>query len=122
MAFPDIAIKATHIELDPTLTVLLTEKLQTLDKFLGEESDVRCEAEFEKIAPHQSGEIHRVEVNLWRAGALFRAEATERNFEAAIDEVRNELDKELRRANDKRDTMLKQGGRKIKEMMRFGDK
>jgi len=61
--------------------------------------------------------VHRVEVNLMVDGALFRADATENSFELAIDEVRNELDKELRRAKDKQVTMDKSAGRAAKEQM-----
>ena len=86
----------------------------------GEETDVKCEVEFEKVAPSKNGEIFRVEANLWLHGKLYRAEATEISFEIAIDEVKSELDKELRRTNGKRDSLMKRGGRKIKEMLCFG--
>ncbi|MDA8596931.1 ribosome-associated translation inhibitor RaiA [Candidatus Pacebacteria bacterium] len=121
MTFPMISFKATSTEMDESLQQLVDQKFSSLDKFIGDETDVKCEVEFEKVAPHNSGEVHRVEANLWLHGTLYRAEATESSFEVAIDEVRDELDKELRRANDKRDTLVKDGGRKIKEMMRFGE-
>lgn len=120
MAIPGIQFKSTNVNLDPSLTSLVEQKFQSLEKFIGDETDVRCEVEFEKVAPHQSGDVFRVEANLFVRGTLYRAESTESSFEIAIDKVREELDKELRRANDKRDTMIKKGGRKIKEMLRFG--
>lgn len=120
MTFPTVNFKSTNVDIEDKLTDLLEDKLQSLNKYLGAETDVVCEAEFEKITASGKGRIYRVEVNLQVAGTVFRAEATEENFEKAIDEVRDELDKELRRANRKRDTMLKKGGRRIKEMMRFG--
>ncbi len=120
MTFPTVNFKTTNVELEDKLLELLEDKLQSLNKYLGTETDVVCEAEFEKIAASEKGRVHRLEVNLQVAGTVYRAEATEDNFEKAIDEVRNELDKELRRANRKRDTLFKKGGRKIKEMMRFG--
>lgn len=109
--------KATNTEVDEALQELLTQKFQSLTKYIGDESDVKCEVEFEKVTHSQSGNVHRVETNLWLAGTLYRAEATEGAFEKAIDEVRDELDKELRRAHKKRDDLAKEGGRKIKEMM-----
>lgn len=121
MSFPMINFKATNVSLEPKLQDLLEQKLQTLEKFIGEETDVKCDAEFEKATPSQSGNVYRVEVNLWLHGKMYRADATESSFEMAIDEVRNELDKELRRANKKRESLIKRGGRKIKEMLRFGE-
>lgn len=120
MAFPTINYKATNTKMEERWQELADEKLQALEKFIGDETDVKLDVEFEQVAPSQSGDIHRVEANLWLHGKLYRAEATEDSFEKAIDEVRNELDKELRRANDKRWSLIKRGGRKIKEMLRFG--
>ena len=120
MSFPTIQYKATNTELEDALTTLVDQKFTSLDKFVGDETDVKCEVEFEKVTNSQSGTVHRVESNLWLAGKLYRAEATEMSFEEAIDEVRDELDKELRRSADKHQTLIKRGGRKIKDMLRFG--
>lgn len=120
MTFPMIQFKATNTELEGSLQDLIETKLHTLEKFIGDETDVKCEVEFEKVTTQNSGPIHRVETNLYVAGTLYRAEATEMSFEEAIDEVRNELDKEMRRAGKKQETMVKRGGRAIKNMMKFG--
>ena len=120
MTFPTVNFKTTNVQIEDRLLDLLEGKLQSLNKYLGIETNVVCEAEFEKLTASEKGPVHRVEVNLQVGGELYRAEATEESFEKAIDEVRDELDKELRRSNRKRDSMLKKGGRKIKEMIRFG--
>ena len=120
MAFPTIQFKATNTELNDTLTTLVEQKFETLDKYIGDETDVRCEVEFEKETAHQSGNFFRVEANLTIHGKLYRSSASEESFEKAIDTVRNELDKEVRRASSKRETLIKKGGRMFKDMMRFG--
>jgi len=115
-----IQFKATNTELIGDLQDIMEQKLHSLEKFIGDETDLKCAVEFEKVTAQNSGKIFRVETNLYVGGKLYRAESTETTFEEAIDEVRNELDKELRRSNKKRETMMKRGGRAIKEMMRFG--
>lgn len=120
MSFPIIQYKATSTNLDEALQTLMDQKLQSLEKYIGDETDVICEVEFEKVAPQKSGAVFRVETNLWLSGKLYRAEATEDSFEIAIDEVRSELDKELRRAIGKKESLLKRGGRQIKNMLQFG--
>lgn len=120
MSFPTISFKHTNIDSDAHLQELIENKFQSLAKYIGEETDVRCEVEFEKITQSQNGNIFRVETNLWLKGTLHRAEATLDSFEKAIDEVRNELDKEVRRAGSKRESLYRRGRRKIKDMMRFG--
>lgn len=121
MSFPTINIKATNIELTDEYKTLLEEKISSLEKFLPEEeTDLKCDAELEKVTGQQSGRIYRAEVNLFVAGKLYRAEATEEQMERAIDEVRDEIKTELRKALDKRRSLMKRGGQRIKRMMRFG--
>lgn len=120
MTFPQINFKITNTSVNDDLKVTLEQKLHTLEKYLGKETDVKCDAEFEKVAPSEKGKIYRVEVNLFVSGIMHRAESTQETFIEAIDEVRNELDKELRRRNKKHMTLIKKGGRKIKEWMRWG--
>jgi len=76
---------------------LIEQKYVSLEKYWAENAVVLCEIEFEKVAAQKSGAIFRVESNLTVDGTLYRAEATLESFEKALDEVRNELDKELRR-------------------------
>ncbi|HMA78541.1 MAG TPA: ribosome-associated translation inhibitor RaiA [Candidatus Paceibacterota bacterium] len=120
MTMPIINYKATGMELDQELQTLLEAKFTSLEKYIGDETDVKCEVEFRKSAPQQNGKICAVEANIWLKGTMYRAEAAEDQFEKAIDEVREELDKELRRASKKSQSLIKRGGRKLKEMMRFG--
>jgi ribosomal subunit interface protein len=120
MSFSNIQYKATNIYIERTWKDLIEQKFRTLEKYLGANSPVSCHVEFEKIAAHQTGDVHRVEVNVSAHSKMFRAEATESSFEVAIDAVRKELDRELSKNHDRRDTLLKRGRRKIKEMLRFG--
>ena len=100
-----------------TLSVVMDQKMAALEKYLSANSSATCEVEFEKIGNHQHGRIYRVEANISVDGTLFRAEATEDSFEKAIDEVRDELDKELRNAKDKRHTRDVAAGRAFKEQL-----
>lgn len=99
------------------LTDLVDSKMSVFDRYINDGAAVTCDVEFEKVAPQQNGKVFRMEINLMLEGVLFRAEATEESFEKAIDEVRDELDKELRRAKDKQVTLDKQAGREAKEQM-----
>ncbi len=117
MTFPVINYKFNNLEEAQSLTDLVERKLSSIEKYLHTEESGTCDVEFSKVAAQQNGEIHRVEVNLRVEGDLYRAEATEESFEKAIDEVRAEIDKEMRRAKDKQVTKDKQAGREAKEMM-----
>lgn len=117
MAFPTINFKYNGLEEAEKLAGLVEKKITAFEKFLTGNEDITCDVEFEKVAPRKHGQVHRVELNLMVDGTLYRAEAVEESFEKAIDEVRNEIDKELRRAKDKHSSLLKRAGRKIKESL-----
>lgn len=119
MSFPRITFKTTNTVLEGTLQDIVVHKFATLERYIGSATDLRCEVEFEKIGVQQHGTVHRVEANFYRDGQLFRAEATEDSFEKAIDRVRSELDREMNKAQTRRETLFKRGGRAIKEMLRF---
>lgn len=115
----DITFKHTNSETNSRIHDFVRQKLSILDKYLGGETDVKIEVEFEKLVSHKSGPICRVEVNVWRVGKLYRAEATEMTFEAAIDVVKDYIDQEMKRSNEKHTSLLRRGSRKLKDMMRF---
>lgn len=116
----NITFKHTNSDTDSRIHNFVRQKLAILDKYLNDESAVRIEVEFEKVVAHKSGPICRVEVNVWKAGKLYRAEATEMTFEAAVDVVKDYIDQELKRSSERQTSLLRRGSRKIKEFMQFG--
>ena len=104
-----------NLEEARALTDITQQKLSTLEKFIAANQSVVCDAEFDKVAANSKGDVFHFAVNLQVDGEMFRADATEENFEAAVDEVRNELDKLLRRNKSKKDTLDKKAGRALKD-------
>ena len=122
MSLQRITFKHTQTEVNHRLEDLITEKLQALDRTFGGKREITAEVEFAKVAPKQNGDIYKVAVTLrLGSGAPHRAEAIEDTFEKAIDQVRNEIEAEVKRIRTKRQSMWRKGARKIKDMMRFGN-
>lgn len=117
MTFPIITYKFNGIEEAKSLATVVEQKIAPLERLISETASTFCEIEFEKLTAQQNGRIFRVEANLSVDGTLYRAEATEENFESAIDVVRNELDKELSRAKDKQITLDRVAEREAKEQL-----
>lgn len=117
MTIPSISYNFNDIEETRELATVVEQKFGSFNKYLHDDESVQCDVEFSKVATRQNGQIHRIEVNLQVDGTLYRADATEESFEKAIDEVRDELDKEMRRAKEKQATLEKQAGREVKEQM-----
>ena len=99
------------------LTDTTEQKLASLKKFITEGTPTICDAEFDKVAANKKGAIFQFSVNLQVDGTMHRAEATEESFEAAVDEVRDELDKKLRRTKSKKDSLGKKAGRAMKNLI-----
>ncbi len=121
MAFPQINIKSTNYELTEHIKNHLEKKCALLEKVIPADASVTCEAELEKRKEHQSGQVYRAEINVLVDGKLYRAESTEMNMEDAIDVAKDELKREIRRAVNKRQSLMRRGGKKIKDMLRFGE-
>jgi ribosomal subunit interface protein len=120
MKFSHIDTKATNVTITPKLQGLIDQKFLPLGKYVDNKDEVRCEIELEKIAKQQSGKVCRVEVNLYNGGNVYRVEATEEQFEQAIDTARNELKHELQHVQGKRMSLAKRGSQVLKNMLRFG--
>ena len=120
MVFQNITFKHTNTTVRDGMDSYATEKLSSLLKYVSEGQEARAEVEYEKITAHRTGPVCRVEVNIWVEGVLYRSENTQSTYEAALDVARDELDLEMKKAHKKRHSLLRRGGRKIKDMMRWG--
>lgn len=121
MTFPNINYKFNDLEEARALTDIFEQKCATIEKYFHDGESLTCDVEFQKVAPQQSGQIYKVELNLAVGGNLYRAEAVEESFEKAIDVVRSELDTELQHAKGKKETLDRQAGREMKEKMLTGE-
>ncbi len=120
MSFPQITVKATNLELSSGLSDLIDQKLIPVGKLISDEAtEATCRVEIERLTEHTSGKIFRFEANLFANGKTYRAESTEEQIEKAIDVVRDELKRELEKANGKHHSLVRRGSQAIKKMLRF---
>ncbi len=118
----NITIKTTHQELTDAMRELIEGKFSALEKLTAHSkvpAALECEIE-ESIAVERAGARYRAEGNLSLDGKLFRAEATSATLEGAVDRVRDDLAREIRRARGKERGLMKRGGAALKRMLRFG--
>jgi len=96
-------IKATKIELTPKAKGYVQEKMDMLQKYLGDIQVLNCDVEIGMaVGGQNSGEIYRAEVNLELPGELLRVEKTEKELFKAIDKVKDHLTRSIRRYKEKR--------------------
>jgi len=98
-----IRIKATQIELTDSLKNYIQEKMDMLDKYLGDIKVMNCDIEIEKTKSNQNkGKIFRAEVNLSVPGEMLRVEKTANDLYKAIDKVKDHLPRSIKRYKEKR--------------------
>ena len=109
-------IKGTNVSVSQELAVYLEKKLESLKKFVDYESDaVRFDIELGKTTRrHQTGDIFRAEFNIFVGGKSFRAACESESLHSAIDLVKDEILPALRADKNKRMSLLRRSGERIK--------
>lgn len=95
-----IDIEATNLELTAPLRAYVEEKIGKLEKFLGpfKGSDLRVRVEVGRTSKHhRQGNVYRAEANLYLPGKMLRAETKAEDVRMAVNEVRNTLQREIRK-------------------------
>ncbi len=119
-----ISIKATNIDLTDALRSYVTERIESVKKLttVSEES-LHAAVEIGKTTHHhKQGDVFRAEVNFHLAHNLVRVVAVKDDLYAAIDEMKNDLARELTSDRSKDRTLMRRGASVVKGMMKgFGD-
>lgn len=84
-------IKFTKISHSDAIKEYAEEKMNMLDKYLGDIQAINCDLEVSKEAEHKSGSIFRAEINLELPGTLLRVEKTAEDMYKAIDKAKDHL-------------------------------
>ncbi|MEX0924622.1 MAG: ribosome-associated translation inhibitor RaiA [Candidatus Paceibacterota bacterium] len=114
-------VQATNIDLSDAITNYLEKKLSRVSEKLVDPNDesAMCDVDLGRTTEHhKTGEVYRAEFNLHIAGKDLYAEAEEIDLYAAIDEARDDLERQLKSHQKKQTTLLRKGGKKLKEMLR----
>lgn len=109
-------LKATHITITPDVQGYLDKRLSSLEQLIDrDDSGVVCNVELERSVHHRRGDVFRAEITLRTRNGVHRADAKGESIEAAIDKVRDEVVRELRRGKRKRMHLLRRGGAALKD-------
>ena len=113
-------LKITNFEIDTETRDYLDKRLENLKKFVDlDNPNTNLDIEIGKTTEHhQKGDIFRSEFNLSISGEYYRSEEESQSITSSIDLAIEDLLKQLRRGKDKKETLFKKGGRKIKEILR----
>ncbi len=118
-------IKATDYELTNDTRAYLDERLASIEKYLsGDTSLVRCEVELGRDAgrPRHGANMCFAEIRVAQpgTGAVY-ARNNAASVNAAIDDVKEEVERQLRQEKKLHIRVLRKTGAAIKNWMRWGD-
>lgn len=95
----NLKIKATNLELTPSIETYVEEKIGSLDKFLRKLEtlgEFKAEVEIARTTRHhQKGKVFYAEVNLHLPKRTLRAEHEDSDIRAAVDKVKDKLKAEI---------------------------
>lgn len=104
-----VRIKATKIELTDAIKTYVQEKMDMLDKYLGDTTVTNCDVEVGlAVGGQHSGDIFRCELNLEVPHQLLRVEKTEKDLYKAIDKVKDHMVLSINKYKDKLQTKRRQ--------------
>ncbi|MEK7178103.1 MAG: ribosome-associated translation inhibitor RaiA [Patescibacteria group bacterium] len=114
-----IDLKTKNFEITPSIRTYLQDKLNAVDKFLPNDESIFADVELAKTTKHhQKGDIFRAEVNLKMPGRLIRAVAETWDLHAAIDIVKDDLQREITMNKEKKISLYRKGARLLKKLLR----
>ncbi len=120
----EVRVKAKGYQITSEVSAYLEERIASFNKLLGGDTDTaRCEVEIGRDAgrPRHGANIWFAEINLIRPGETpIRATNHSESINGAIDDVKEEVERQLRKAKRTHIRWLRKGGATLKRLMRLG--
>lgn len=102
----NLDIKATNLELTPSIKEYIETKILGLSKFIEKWEKIGAvETRFELARTtnhHNKGDVYYAEINITLDGKLVRAEASGEDAHAVIDKVKDTIKKEIAKLKGKK--------------------
>jgi len=120
MAIQINKIKSTNMELTDAISDFVASRVQSLEKFVDQDdTSVSVDIEVGKTTEHHNkGNVFMAEFNFQMGGKNFRAVDENEDLYAAVDVVKEQMAKELRRYKGKQKTLFIRGSARIKKLLK----
>jgi len=114
-----ITIKATNMDLTDALRQYVEQKIRPLEKLTSVAGEtIHAAVEIGKTTHHhRKGDIFRAEVNFHLAHNMMRAVSVKDDLYSAIDDMKDEIARELSAHTTKQRTLMRRGAQGIKNMI-----
>ena len=115
----NINIKTSTITLTPSISDYVEKRFQVAEKFLANDTTTKFDLELARTTNHHKhGDIFKAEAHIIAKGENIYASAEEEDLYAAIDKVRDEVMRKLKSLKDKRQSLMRRGGARVKNIIK----
>lgn len=113
-------LKATNVTLNDDIRSYLEKRLQSLAKLIDiDDPAVIIDVELGRTTRHhQSGDIFFAEINIHKGKDTFRAVSDRSDLHSAIDDMHDEIARELASRKGKKLSLARRGGQVAKAILR----
>ena len=115
----NINIKNTNMVLTAELSSYLDKRVKVIEKFFSHDPSVKCDIELAKTTEHhKNGDIYRAEIHITAKNKNHYASAEEVDIHNAIDIVKDEILREIKSQKEKKISIVRKGGAKVKNIIK----
>lgn len=114
-------IKTTEFPLTEAIRDYINNKIDHLDKFVNpaHKEPLICDIEIGKTTNHhKNGDLFKAEFTIHIGSKSLRSECVEEDLYTAIDKATEDMAEEIKSFKDKKISLLKRGGAKIKSIIK----
>jgi ribosomal subunit interface protein len=112
-------IKTTNVTLTPQISEYVTKRLEKIETIVRDDPSVLCDVELARTTEHhQKGDIFKAEIHLVGAGRNCYSSSEKVDLFTAVDDVRDEILRELKAGKGKRISLVRRSGARVKNMIR----
>lgn len=116
-------IKTSHDEFMDQVSSLASERFNLLERVLSDKAqEARLSLYVTRETKQRQGKVFSAVGNVVVDGKQFHADALAETVESAVDRVRDELVREVRKSNGRTKRLMRKGGIAFKALLRFGRK
>lgn len=113
-----MTLNGNRMEITDAIRDYAEKKLGELDKYIPEGTLSEIQVELQKTTDHhRKGDLFKVEANVILPGKKIRGESKEEDLYAAIDLLKDELKRDLRKYKDRQHDLQIRGGRSLKKRL-----
>ncbi len=115
----NINIKTTTISMTPAISEYVEKHLDVVKRFTQDDPTAKCDLELAKTTNHHKhGDIFKAEIHIVAKGQNIYASVEKEDLYMAIDVLKDEVLRQLTTSKDKKQSMLRRGGAKVKNIIK----